>query len=351
MNTKRKYFSALILFEQFFALIFLCFLFPNWSLGQSLYKLPFKSGSEFICTCGNNDGMHQKVEAFAFDFGLPLGTDITAMRDGVVTFVVDGYENANCPLNNVNCPDKNCIDDECKNCANYVNRVVIKHDDGTKALYLHLNKGSIVVSEGDRIVQGQVIAKSGNSGCSTNPHLHVMLMDASSSDYSGAWYCKSIPLSFCDFQLQRGVPVRGDKCKSIECTSTTNNNSNTNSGQENTTGNNSIPSNTSCIPIDAKDCQTKNSNAGYGHFCFKNGTTKKIKIEFGSHSPSGFVNWTHYQTLQPGESQCFYELAPGPYTYVAHFESSSSPGNFNSSHDFEGDVYVVKCQQGLKEIK
>ena len=348
MNKKLKNFFNKIIFKKLSTVFFLVLLFVNSSHGQTPYKLPFKNGVEFSCTCGNNDGMHQKVESFAFDFGLPLGTDVTAMRDGVVRFVVDGYENANCPLNNLNCPDKNCIDDECKNCANYVNRVVIKHEDGTKALYLHLNKGSIVVSEGDRIIQGQVIAKSGNSGCSTNPHLHVMLMDAASSDYSNAWYCKSIPLSFCDFQLQDGVPKRNDKCKSENCVT----NSNNNESQESTSGNNSIPSNTSCIPIDAKDCQTKNNNAGYGHFCFKNGTSKKIKIEFGAHNnSSSFVNWTHTLTLQPGETQCGYELAPGPFTYVAHFEMATSPGNFSSSHDFEGDVYVVKCQQGIKEIK
>jgi murein DD-endopeptidase MepM/ murein hydrolase activator NlpD len=40
------------------------------------------------------------------------------------------------------------------------------------ATYMHLKKGSIKVSRGQRVIQGDHIADSGNTGESTGPHLH-----------------------------------------------------------------------------------------------------------------------------------------------------------------------------------
>ena len=48
--------------------------------------------------------------------------------------------------------------------------VVIQHDDGTKTLYAHMSK--CLVSEGDRVYQGQKIGQVGSTGFSTGDHLH-----------------------------------------------------------------------------------------------------------------------------------------------------------------------------------
>lgn len=57
------------------------------------------------------------------------------------------------------------------------NRVVIKHDDGTFSAYVHLKRGSAQVAPGEQVQVGQQIAAVGNTGNSTQPHLHVQLMD------------------------------------------------------------------------------------------------------------------------------------------------------------------------------
>lgn len=57
------------------------------------------------------------------------------------------------------------------------NQIIVKHDNGYKTGYAHLNK--ILVKKGDRIKQGDVIGLSGNTGKSTGPHLHLTLTDAS----------------------------------------------------------------------------------------------------------------------------------------------------------------------------
>jgi murein DD-endopeptidase MepM/ murein hydrolase activator NlpD len=52
------------------------------------------------------------------------------------------------------------------------NAVVIKHDDGTQAIYGHLRHNGALVQPGDTVRQGQLIAYSGSTGYSAFPHLH-----------------------------------------------------------------------------------------------------------------------------------------------------------------------------------
>ena len=57
------------------------------------------------------------------------------------------------------------------------NHVIIRHEDGTHAAYAHLRRHSSRVTGGERVVAGQPIACVGNTGNSSEPHLHVQLMD------------------------------------------------------------------------------------------------------------------------------------------------------------------------------
>jgi murein DD-endopeptidase MepM/ murein hydrolase activator NlpD len=43
--------------------------------------------------------------------------------------------------------------------------------------YMHLSKGSLKVSKGAVVTEGQLIAKTGNSGASTGPHLHFEIQN------------------------------------------------------------------------------------------------------------------------------------------------------------------------------
>ena len=52
------------------------------------------------------------------------------------------------------------------------NFVVVLHSDGTTGEYFHLERGSARVHAGDRVERGQPLARSGNTGFSTAPHLH-----------------------------------------------------------------------------------------------------------------------------------------------------------------------------------
>jgi hypothetical protein len=57
------------------------------------------------------------------------------------------------------------------------NYALIRQAAGVYAFYAHLQKGSVAVAVGQRVPAGTVIGRLGNSGNSTNPHLHFGLLD------------------------------------------------------------------------------------------------------------------------------------------------------------------------------
>lgn len=94
---------------------------------------------------------------YAVDFAAPLGTDVLAARDGVVMQVENDFGRAG-------------LDQE--RYAGRANFVRIVHDDGTMALYAHLQERGVMVRMGQHVRAGQLIGRSGNTGFTSGPHLH-----------------------------------------------------------------------------------------------------------------------------------------------------------------------------------
>jgi len=93
------------------------------------------------------------------------------------------------------------------------NRVVIKHAGGLYTAYLHIRRGSVArgVTRGAQVHAGQVIARVGNSGDSTEPHLHFMAFRIDETGRASA-----VPVAFSnawhDAKASRqvvGVPLGG----------------------------------------------------------------------------------------------------------------------------------------------
>ena len=75
------------------------------------------------------------------------------------------------------------------------NYVIIAPDDSEAYLAIvHLQYGSVQVVQGERISEGQHLGNCGNSGNSTQPHIHIQAM--SSTDLSAA---QGVPLYFRRF--------------------------------------------------------------------------------------------------------------------------------------------------------
>jgi hypothetical protein len=60
------------------------------------------------------------------------------------------------------------------------NHVVLEIGEGLYAMYAHLQKGSLQVKPGDLVKRGQVLAKLGNTGNTSAPHLHFQIMGGAS---------------------------------------------------------------------------------------------------------------------------------------------------------------------------
>jgi hypothetical protein len=60
------------------------------------------------------------------------------------------------------------------------NHIILDIGGGHYAFYAHLKPGSLRVKVGDRVKRGQVVGLVGNSGNSTEPHLHFHIMDGTS---------------------------------------------------------------------------------------------------------------------------------------------------------------------------
>jgi murein DD-endopeptidase MepM/ murein hydrolase activator NlpD len=67
-----------------------------------------------------------------------------------------------------------------KNCYSYGKWVLVDHPNGLATLYTHLS--SVVVSPGDTVQTGDIIAYSGRTGYVTGPHLHLTLLVSASTE-------------------------------------------------------------------------------------------------------------------------------------------------------------------------
>lgn len=144
---------------------------------ESLYGLPFPPGHSYTLIqgyCPENPSWGH-YGWLAYDFDLAIGDTIVASREGTVSFVEQRW------------PDSDRV-------CGHENSVYIVHEDGTVLSYLHLTTGGALVRVGDEVKAGQPIGLSGDSGCSSGPHLHIALFE------NGRSFDKenTLPLNFHD---------------------------------------------------------------------------------------------------------------------------------------------------------
>lgn len=130
---------------------------------------------------------------------------VLAPADGTIEEVTDGVAD-----NNIG--DVNLV-------HNWGNTIIIQHGEGLYSKLSHLKENSIIVKRGEKIRQGQTIAKCGNSGRSPYPHLHFQLQ---ATPYIGS---KTIEYPVSHYILQQGkgfefhsyeVPDKGNKITNVE---------------------------------------------------------------------------------------------------------------------------------------
>jgi len=140
------------------------------------YDFPLPTGTHYTLDQGFDGRFsHDTPEgAYSLDFGVPEGTPVLAARAGVVMQVEDAFRTSG--------RDSARFGDR----ANFIR---VLHDDGSMAVYAHLAPHSLAVRLGARVGTGQLLARSGNTGFSTGPHLHF------SVQHNAGMALRSIPFS------------------------------------------------------------------------------------------------------------------------------------------------------------
>jgi len=154
------------------------------------YRAPFAISTNYPVTQAFPEvATHTTRDShYAVDVAMPVGTDIFAARAGVVFDVAASNFRGG-------------LDPERDGPA--ANVVRILHDDGTYAIYAHLNTNTIRVQPGDRVDRGEYIADSGNTGFSSGPHLHFAVVR------NAGMRIESVPVTFLGANSNSVVPSAG----------------------------------------------------------------------------------------------------------------------------------------------
>ena len=117
------------------------------------------------------------------------GAEVFAVADGTVTEVKDGLPQ--------NIPGENsrAIPITLETVGG--NHIILQIDDNLFAFYAHIQPGSMRVKAGDKVTRGQLLGLVGNSGNSTEPHLHFDICDANSM-----LACEGVPFAFTSYELE-----------------------------------------------------------------------------------------------------------------------------------------------------
>ncbi len=121
------------------------------------------------------------------------GNEVMAVADGTVVAVKDGIPE--------NVPGGRAVPITLETVGG--NHVILDIGGGSYAFYAHLQPGKIRVKMGDRVRTGQALALLGNSGNSTEPHLHFHVCDANSP-----LACEGVPYLLKSFSVVGEAAVK-----------------------------------------------------------------------------------------------------------------------------------------------
>lgn len=238
-NTKRRFYFKSLTVKQIFLyiitfsissiLITKIFLAMNGFFPPPCFvalEFPLKDGEFYILQGGANSVINHhynnSAQRYALDviqlnrFGLKVnklnpkkvddftiyGSTLYSPCDGVVIDALDQHPDLTPGFMDPEHPEGNCL-------------VIAKKDSDVLVILAHLMKGSLLFKKGDIVQRGQIVAKVGNSGNTTEPHLHIhsVLKDTGDFLFEG----KGVPMRFKGRFLVRNDRITSTSNESGVC--------------------------------------------------------------------------------------------------------------------------------------
>jgi murein DD-endopeptidase MepM/ murein hydrolase activator NlpD len=112
----------------------------------------------------DEDGNTQRGEGTRNEDFYAFGREVLAPADGTVTEVIEGVRDNTPGSMNPYSAVGNCV--------------IIQHRPPEVSVLAHFKQGSIVVKAGDKVKRGQLLGQCGNSGNSSEPHIHYHLQNS-----------------------------------------------------------------------------------------------------------------------------------------------------------------------------
>ncbi len=146
----------------------------SWSIHTQRYAYDFLILDEEGKSCSGDKTKAESYYCYGREILAPANGEVIETGTGCPDSRISGTGQVDCSARDIR--------------GNYI---LIRHAEGEYSLLAHLQPGSIRVRAGESVVRGQIIALCGNSGNSSEPHLHFHLQNGIS------FFCSAgLPIEF-----------------------------------------------------------------------------------------------------------------------------------------------------------
>ncbi len=145
---------------------------------------------------GDNSAEEKKLEKHKV-----FGMEIIAPGDGVIIQVIDGAIDV--------------LPGERDRAVGVGNAVIIDHQNGEYSLLCHFKYNSITIRVGDKVKQGDLLGLCGNTGNTSQPHIHYNLQDGPLMHRANALQAQFSKIMVNEKIKENYEPVRGEYVRNI----------------------------------------------------------------------------------------------------------------------------------------
>ena len=174
---------------------------------------PFSAGTYYIGQGGSTTSInnHYADQSQRYALDIVALDDFGARARGIMPEALGDYaiygREVKSPCTGVAISIHDGVDDNAiskTNIAEPAGNHVILACGTTRILLAHFQKGTIVVAAGEIVMQGETLGRAGNSGNSSEPHLHMHAYVGGTLDYNAG---QGVPMTFDGRFLVRGSTV------------------------------------------------------------------------------------------------------------------------------------------------